>query len=298
MSSTWIGSPNFTSLTRRTVLGAVLHSSEGTMAGMNAVFTVAGGASAHYALGRDGRRYQYVREKDVAYHVAAFGLNARLNRNKPSWLPDYTGRYSAVNAFTIGIELEGYAAIGFTAAQYVELAALLRELGETHDFPLTLLPDAGAAARVLTHAFLQTDRTDPGELFSWNALREALQQGDDEMTPEQQRILDAAGRHNLTDADIDNMVGVVKELQGQLAALRTEIDGLNGITTEFGKQVNSLQWLLRTSQGETAAHQADADRLRAELLDAMNAPPPSTSTTTVSSAIIMLSDGRTETFAR
>ncbi len=280
MIATWIGSPNFTALTRRTVLGAVLHSSEGTMAGMNAVFNIAGGASAHYAIGRDGRRYQYVRGKDIAYHVSAFGANASLNRNTPTWpLPAYNGRYSAVNACTIGIELEGYAATGFTAAQYVELAALLRELCETHGFPLTLLPDAGEAARVTTHAFLQTDRTDPGAMFSWNALREALTQGDDEMamTPEQQRIVDAAGRHNLTDADIDN---------------------LSGLNTELAKQVNGLTFLLRTSQGETAGHQADADRLRAELLDALNAPPPSTSTTTVSSAIIMLSDGRTETFAR
>ncbi len=277
MVATWIGSSNFTSLTRRTVLGAILHSSEGTMAGMNATFNIAGGASAHYALGHDGRRYQYVRGKDVAYHVAAFGLDARLNRNKPSWLPDYTGRYSAVNACTIGIELEGYAATGFTAAQYIELASLLRELSETHGFPLTLLPDAGAAARVTTHGFLQTDRTDPGPHFSWNALREALTQGDDDMTPEQQRIVDAAGRHNLTDADIDN---------------------LSGLNTELAKQVNSLTWLLRTSQGETAAHQAEAERLRAELLEALNAPPPSTSTTTVSSATITLSDGRTETFAR
>ncbi len=279
MIATWIGSTNFTALTRRTVLGAVLHSSEGTMAGMNAVFNIAGGASAHYAIGRDGRRYQYVREKDIAYHVAAFGVDARLNRNKPTWLPDYTGRYSAVNACTIGIELEGYAATGFTAAQYVALAALLREISERHGVPLTLLPDAGADARITTHEFLQSNRSDPGPHFSWNALREALTQGDDDMamTPEQQRIVDAAGRHNLTDADIDN---------------------LSGLNTELAKQVNGLTFLLRTSQGETAGHQADADRLRAELLDALNAPPPSTSTTTVSSATITLSDGRTETFAR
>jgi N-acetyl-anhydromuramyl-L-alanine amidase AmpD len=277
MSSTWIGSPNFTSLTRRTVLGAILHSSEGTMAGMNAVFNIAGGASAHYAVARDGRRYQYVREKDVAYHCFAWGSDPQFNHNRPSWLLASTGRYSAVNAYTVGIELEGYAVSGFTAAQYVELASLLREISERHGFPLTLLPDAGAAARVTTHAFLQSNRSDPGALFDWNALRDALQQGEDEMTPEQQRIVDAAGRHNLTDADIDS---------------------LSGLNSELAKQVNSLTWLLRTAQGETASHQADADRLRAELVAALNAPPPATITTTVSSATITLSDGRTETFAR
>ncbi len=94
------------------------------------------------------------------------------------------------------------------------------------------------------------------------------------MTPEQQRIVDAAARHNLTDADIDS---------------------LSGLNTELAKQVNGLTWLLRTSQSETAGHQADAERLRAELVAALNAPPPATSTTTVSSATITLSDGRTET---
>lgn len=59
------------------------------------------------------------------------------------------------------------------------------------------------------------------------------------------------------------MDGIVAELNNQISALRAEVDGLNGVNTELGKQVNSLQWLLRISQGETAAAQAEAEQLRA-----------------------------------
>ncbi len=263
MVATWIGSPNFTSLTRRTVLGAVIHSSEGTMAGMNAVFNKPGGASAHYALARnDGQRFQYVREKDVAYHCFAWGSDPQFNHNRPSWLPVANrAPYSAVNACTIGIELEGYAATGFTAAQYIALADLLREISERHGVPLTLLPDAGADARIVTHGWLQTNRTDPGLLFDWGALRDALQQGDGDVaiTPDEQTILDAARRQ--TDA-------------GNSLKNGGDLDWWIGTWKQLATDKESLAQLLLKSQGETAAHQADAERLRAELTAALNEPLP------------------------
>lgn len=65
--------------------------------------------------------------------------------------------------------------------------------------------------------------------------------GASDVTPEQQRILDAAARNGLDDAGIDNMVGINRLL---------------------GEQKTSLEELLRTSQGETAAQAAEAERLR------------------------------------
>lgn len=62
----------------------------------------------------------------------------------------------------------------------------------------------------------------------------------------------------------EQMQGIIDELNGQVAALRAELDGANGINTELGKQVNSLQWLLGVSQKETA----DRDAVIAQLQQA------------------------------
>lgn len=266
VNAIWIGSPNFSIAGGRRILGMVLHSSEGTLAAMTSVFQTPNAASAHYAIGTDGRRYQYVKDEHVAYHVAAWGNDPRLNRNRPSWLPTYNGLYSAVNACTLGVELEGFAASGFTAAQYDELGRLIAEKSAEHGFPLTLLPEVGADARVVTHGWLQTDRSDPGPLFQWEELRRAL--GGADVTPEQQRILDAAARHGLDDAGIDNLVGV---------------------NTELGKQVNSLSWLLSVSQGETAARDAVIAQLQAQ---------PSTGDVNVERVEVQLSGGKVQVLSR
>ena len=238
---TWLGSTNYVTTRGRSILGLVIHSSEGTLEGMTTVFNRLGGASAHYAIGTDGRRWQYVRDQDVAFHVAAFGNNPALNRNRPSWLPPYNGLYSAVNACTLGVELEGYAAQGFTAAQYEGLGQLIAQKSAEHGFPLTLLPDAGPDARIITHGWLQTDRSDPGIHFDWVNLAHYLPGDDMALEPEKQMILDAAARQGLDAAGIDNLVGMFN--------LR-------------GEQVTSLEGLLKLAQGERDAQAAEAERLR------------------------------------
>lgn len=78
------------------------------------------------------------------------------------------------------------------------------------------------------------------------------------------------------------MQGIVDELNAQVAALRAELDGANGINTELGKQVNSLQWLLGVSQKETS----DRDAVIAQLQQA-TAPAVD-----VARVAVTLSDGR------
>lgn len=78
------------------------------------------------------------------------------------------------------------------------------------------------------------------------------------------------------------MEGIIAELNNQVSALRAEIDGLNGVNTELGKQVNSLQWLLSVSQGETAAQAAEAERLRQLVTAAVD----------VARVTVALTDGR------
>lgn len=80
----------------------------------------------------------------------------------------------------------------------------------------------------------------------------------------------------------EDMQGIVDELNAQVAALRAELDGANGINTELGKQVNSLQWLLGVSQKETS----DRDAVIAQLQQA-TAPAVD-----VARVAVTLSDGR------
>lgn len=65
---------------------------------------------------------------------------------------------------------------------------------------------------------------------------------EEQVSPEQQRILDAAARHGLDDAGIDNMMGINQTL---------------------GEQRDSLEELLRTAQVERDAQATEAARLRA-----------------------------------
>lgn len=158
------------------VLGLVVHSSEGNLAGLLATFdNPESWASAHFAIDADGAVYELVPPASVAWHCAAFGKDPSLNRNRPAWLPDVSsGDYSITNSCTIGIELIGFAAKGFTAAQYAALGDLCARLCGDWELPPTLLPEYGEEAAITTHAYLQRDRTDPGPLFDWARFRAHL----------------------------------------------------------------------------------------------------------------------------
>jgi N-acetyl-anhydromuramyl-L-alanine amidase AmpD len=158
------------------ILGIVVHDAECPESAMvNALNS--GGVSAHYSIGEDGQLYQHVQDSDVAFHVRA------ADRNAPEWLPAPNGLYSPVNASTIGIELAGYAATGFTGPQYVTLGALLNEKCEEYGLPKTLVVDEGARAHIVSHGWLQRDRSDPGPLFDWDRIRVQLQP---QITPPQE----------------------------------------------------------------------------------------------------------------
>ncbi len=145
------------------VRGIVIHSVEGTMASAISTFGKSGGSSAHYGIDVDGTVVAFVPEGDVAFHVAAFGNRPALNRGQPDWLPAYDGRWSSVNACTVGIELAGHAGRPFTAAQYAALASLCAGIATRWGF-------VPSRDRVVSHGSLQVDRSDPGDAFDWDAL--------------------------------------------------------------------------------------------------------------------------------
>ncbi len=72
----------------------------------------------------------------------------------------------AVNDFSIGIELAGTQASGFTEEQYRELASLIAEIAARH--PITT---------IVGHEHIAPDRkVDPGPLFDWSRLKTELRE--------------------------------------------------------------------------------------------------------------------------
>jgi N-acetyl-anhydromuramyl-L-alanine amidase AmpD len=77
-------------------------------------------ASAHLMIGRDGETWKLVEYGIEAYHAGASILNGR----------------NGCNRFTLGIELMGTQDSGFTRKQYEELAGILIDLQDEHQFPI------------------------------------------------------------------------------------------------------------------------------------------------------------------
>lgn len=104
--------------------------------------------SAHFLIRRDGRVVQFVSCDDRAWHAGASCWRERDN----------------CNDFSIGIELEGLEGLAFEAAQYRQLARLLRAL--IRRYPLV---DAAGHEHVAPGR-----KRDPGPGFDWARLRKAL----------------------------------------------------------------------------------------------------------------------------
>jgi len=108
-----------------------------------------GPVSAHYLIGRDGRRYQLVSDERRAWHGGA-----------GSW-----GTITDINSASIGIELDNDGRSPFAPAQIDSLLVLLDDLCTRLRIPRT---------QVVGHQdFAPTRKIDPGPLFPWRRLAEA-----------------------------------------------------------------------------------------------------------------------------
>jgi AmpD protein len=104
--------------------------------------------SAHFLIRRDGQLMQFVSCDRRAWHAGASHWQGRDN----------------CNDFSIGIELEGLEGCRFEAAQYRQLARLLRALAR--EYPLTT---------AVGHEHVAPGRKrDPGAGFDWARLQRAL----------------------------------------------------------------------------------------------------------------------------
>ena len=104
--------------------------------------------SAHFLVRRDGRLTQYVSCDQRAWHAGVSSWRGRENCNDRS----------------IGIELEGLEGLHFEAAQYAQLARLLKSLAGRY-----------AIDEVVGHEHVAPRRkSDPGPGFDWRELRRRL----------------------------------------------------------------------------------------------------------------------------
>jgi AmpD protein len=106
--------------------------------------------SAHFLIRRDGALLQFVGCDQRAWHAGASRWQDREN----------------CNDFSIGIELEGCETIPFKEAQYETLIALCEQLGQR--YPIR---------DIAGHCHVAPGRkTDPGPMFQWQRLKQALPQ--------------------------------------------------------------------------------------------------------------------------
>ncbi len=148
--ATWVPSPNFG--VRKPVL-IVIHATEqeSVQQSLQTLRTSNSGGkvSAHYLIGKDGRRYQLVADSQRAWHAG----------------PGRWGTITDVNSTSIGIELDNDGAADFAQPQIDSLIVLLRDLCTRLDIPPT---------QVVAHAdFAPTRKRDPGAKFPWKQLADA-----------------------------------------------------------------------------------------------------------------------------
>lgn len=148
--ATWVPSPNHE--LRRPIL-IVIHATEqdSVQESLDTLRSRNGGGpvSAHYLIGRDGRRYQLVADHDRAWHAGA-----------GRW-----GTITDVNNASIGIELDNDGRAPFPPQQIDSLIVLLEDLCARLRIPRT---------QVIAHADMApTRKVDPGALFPWRRLADA-----------------------------------------------------------------------------------------------------------------------------
>lgn len=148
--ATWVASPNYDE--RMPVL-IVLHATEQQSVAQSLLTLRTandkGKVSAHYLIGRDGRRYQLVPDELRAWHAGG-----------GRW-----GTITNVNAASLGIEIDNDGRAPYTEEQIQSLLMLLEDLCRRWSIPRT---------QIIAHADLAPARkVDPGAHFPWKRLHEA-----------------------------------------------------------------------------------------------------------------------------
>jgi N-acetyl-anhydromuramyl-L-alanine amidase AmpD len=142
------------------VCSVVWHSLEGSADGAISWWESQGGASAHFIITRAGRILLTVPLEHTAWHAGTDGTpGSGVYGRTPFW------RTHNVNQHSVGVELEGFAATGFTHEQ----AASARRLADwlTAQYPIPRAHTRDQYAGHHRHSEISAQRSDPGPFFQW-----------------------------------------------------------------------------------------------------------------------------------
>jgi len=151
----FIKSPNFwPGRARYKPLGIVIHIGEGSATAIiNTFRNPQTQKSAHYLVTKTGKIYQFVKEKDTAWHSGQIF--------KPSWELLKPGVNP--NLYTIGIEFEGFSEEIPTLWQVLVGSWLIKKISANWAIPLDTL-------HVIGHNQIRQDKLCPGEGISVGCL--------------------------------------------------------------------------------------------------------------------------------
>jgi AmpD protein len=120
------------------------------------------GVSSHYLIERSGKILRLVPENKKAWHAGG------------SIMPGTDGR-TAVNNFSLGIELVATPDSGFTTRQFASCVRLCRDIEKRYGKKFTFLGHQHIAGKAAVRLGLRAkEKLDPGPLFNWKSFRKLI----------------------------------------------------------------------------------------------------------------------------
>ena len=166
MADTWIPAVGFTRWDKnypRDVVFIVLHHSGGVAAGDIPTLTTGGQVSCHKYVTRDGRRYQFVRDDDIAWTC---GVQTQYERNPHPMGSRWSGDE---NRPAFNVEMENRGSEAFTDAQYSVVADWTADWIRRYGVPFDRRHIIGHR-ELTTHAQHQ----DPNDNWNWNRFMQLV----------------------------------------------------------------------------------------------------------------------------
>jgi N-acetyl-anhydromuramyl-L-alanine amidase AmpD len=144
----------------RVIRSIVWHDMEGFLDGAIKRWNT-GAAGAHLCILQSGEVVRTVRLEDVAWHA---GTHNSPNKDGYGRTPFW--RSHNINAFSVGIEIEGFLTRGYNQAQ----AEACRRVSDwlTHEYQIERAHTMDAIDGHHAHGELSSSRTDPGPMFDWS----------------------------------------------------------------------------------------------------------------------------------
>ena len=146
----------------RTHLGVVWHTMEGYLPGAMSWWNQ-GTAGAHICIQRDGTIWLTCELHNIPWHGGTSD-----DPSGPSYGRTPFWRRNNANPWTVGIELEGFAASGITEAQVQACIKVGRWLREKYNIPSERQFDTFAGHHA--HGDISASRSDPGPHFPWDRI--------------------------------------------------------------------------------------------------------------------------------